>query len=99
MPDPFSLKTSKTPLGRYDISIDDDMGIAFLIESIENEGRDSFWMPLQGVDGRHIGYIKFVATNLSPLLFQLDELRPANCPIQESPGDCKYFLNPQRKER
>lgn len=98
MPDPVILNTPKTPFGRYDISDGDAFGLPFVIESIENENNDSFWMPLRGVDGCHIGYAKFLCISNAQSLFQLDELRPAYCPIQELPDGCKHFLNLQQEE-
>ncbi len=109
MSEPFILSDPelKTPYGRYHIEQrglirlrrDTETkipfyGYSFCIESLENEHRDHFWVPIQDSDLNFICYLKF--SRIDEKLFQLTEVRPADCPLQDTAAQCTRSLGPLR---
>ncbi len=112
MSDPVILNNSQTPFGRYRlVKGGANPGMFLVIESIENEGRDSFWLPVKRADGGFVAYLKFVRSKCadaidvkdqliadSPVVFLLNEVRPVNCPVQYSEVLCTRSSDLQLEE-
>lgn len=113
-PESNIMTKSETPFGRYMLHREaaNPTEFSFFIESVENEGKDSFWLPIRGANGHFIAYLKFFAcepferwpgslcftTQPPQTIFLLSEVRPVGCPIQGLEDECKRFLNHPQEE-
>lgn len=107
---PVILHQSKSPFGRYALQAHEEFGFALVVESIENAGKDSFWLPVTQGEGDIMAYLRFdnaalcLGQGWSPdhpyfkdqYTFLLAEVRPSFCPIQPLSGGCKRLSAPRR---
>ena len=66
-------------------------GVSITIENFQVDPENDFWLPLAG-----IGLLHF--TSCRGGFFELDDIRPAYCPMQDSEASCKHASCPQPGE-
>lgn len=73
-----------------------EAGFNVWIEVCGDDEREDGWLPLVGPNGACIGHVHFMS--LGRGFYEVDQLRPASCPMQGPVVDCEQPLCLRKEE-